>query len=162
MPFDQDTADFRGMRFASELEATDLDFDGLPDIMAERDFTAQTRYYCVWLFDPHRGRFIQDALSRQMEDLLNLTVDASHRQIVSYSANNLHPSHDEYRIDTPAAGSRRLLPVRSCALHSGPAQLWTWEVVTRMDGREVTETRPVSHDCDGQCGDGCPAPGEKN
>jgi hypothetical protein len=153
--------DFPDGLFVSELEARDLDFDGLPDIMALRDYTAQTRKYCVWLFDPHQGRFIQDALSREMEDLVNLSVDAQRHQIVAFTTSNSFVSQDEYRIAGSATGPRRLQRMRWCQLHNGPTEPWTWEVRTYVDGREVIERRLVSHDCDSQCGDGCPIVPEK-
>jgi hypothetical protein len=148
--------------FVSGLKTTDLDFDGMPDILAPRDFGAKWVTYCVWHFDPNQGRFIQDALSRQMEDLVNLTVDAERRQIVTFTIGPIDPMRDEYRIDSRSVNQyaqRRLLAVRSCVLDTGRAAgaARTASVVTYLNGQEVVQRRTVSADCNDVCGDGCPS-----
>jgi len=147
--------------FVSRLKTADLDFDGLPDILAVRDYGGKWVEYCVWLFDPNEGRFVQNALSRQMEDLENLTVDTEHCRIVSFTIGPTFPSRDEYRIDSRSGlrnTQRRLLPVRSCELDAGQTEgsPRTASVVTYVDGQEVVRRRTVSGDCNDACGDGCP------
>ena len=96
--------------FVSGLQATDLDFDGLLDILATRDFGAKWATYCVWLFDPNQGRFIQNPLSRQMEDLENLTVDDERHQIVAFTSGPTYPNRDEYRL----TAAQRFMPSDDC------------------------------------------------
>jgi len=145
--------------FVSGFKATDLDFDGLPDLSAIRDFGAKWATYCVWLFDPTQGRFIQNALSRQMEDLENLTVETERHQIVAFTIGPTYPNRDEYRIDGRSAihAQRRLLAVRSCELDTGQTEgaARTVSVVTYAAGREMVQRRTVSADCNDTCGDGC-------
>jgi hypothetical protein len=154
--------DYHDESFVSGLKTTDLDFDGLPDILAVRDFGAKWAKYCVWLYDPGSGTFVEDALSRQMEDLVNLTVDTEHRSIVSFTIGPTSPMRDEYRIDARSAiqhAERRLLPVRSCVLDTGATAGAdrTATVVKYVDGREVVQRRTVLEGCNDVCGDGCPS-----
>jgi hypothetical protein len=159
--------DYHAESFVTDLKATDLDFDGLPDILARRDGGAKWVTYCVWLFDPTQGRFIQDALSHQMEELANLTVDPGRRQIVSFTIGPADPMRDEYRIDSRSVvrgAQRRLLPVRSCILDTGTTAgaVMIASVITYANGRDVVQRRTVSSDCNDVCGDGCPGlPGKK-
>lgn len=96
--------------FVSGLQATDLDFDGLPDILATRDFGAKWATYCVWLFDPNQGRFIQNPLSRQMEDLENLTVDDERHQIVAFTIGPTYP----IGTNTALTAAPRFMPSDDC------------------------------------------------
>jgi hypothetical protein len=158
--------DFQDGTFVDSVKAMDLDFDGLPDIQGVRDFGGKWAKHCVWLYDPNRGRFIQDALSRQMEDLENLGVDAQSRLVFAYTIGPTLPTRDEYRIDSRSEvrGERRLLPVRSCQLDTGAAEgaVRTVKVVRYSSGQEAVERRTVSADCNDPCGDGCPTlPGKK-
>jgi hypothetical protein len=153
--------DYHDESFVSGLQTTDLDFDGLPDILAVRDFGAKWAKYCIWLFDPNQGRFIQDPLSRQMEELVNLTVDAEQREIVAFTIGPMYPMRDEYRIDSRSTvrnAQRRLLPVRSCELDTGEKEgaARTATVVTYANGTDVVQRRTVSDGCNDVCGDGCP------
>jgi hypothetical protein len=152
--------DYHAERFVSGVTAKDLDFDGLPDIQALRDFGAKFAEYCVWLYAPNQGRFEGNQLSHQMEDLINLTADAKDRQVVSYTIGPVSPSRDEYRIDDRAVvlGSRRLLPIRSCMLDTGATAeaIRTANVVTYVKGQGVIQSRLVSANCNDVCGDGCP------
>jgi hypothetical protein len=145
--------------FVSGLRATDLDFDGLLDILATRDFGAKWATYCVWLFDPNQGRFIQNSLSRQMEDLEN-TVDEERHQIVAFTIGPTYPNRDEYRIDRRSAihAQLRLLAMRSCELDTAQTEGAARRVsmVTYPASREVVQRRTVSADCNDACGDGCP------
>jgi hypothetical protein len=158
--------DYHAERFVSDLKTTDVDFDGLPDIIAIRDGGAKWVTYCVWLFDPGQRIFVEDALSRQMEELANLTVDAGRRQIVSFSIGPADPVRDEYRIDSRSVirpALRRLLPVRSCLLDTGRTEGADRiaSVATYVNGREVVHRRTVSSSCNDTCGDGCPTVAEK-
>jgi hypothetical protein len=153
--------DAHAASFISGLKTADLDFDGLPDILAVRDSGAKWVEYCVWLFDPKEGEFVQNALSRQMEDLQNLTVDAERRQIVAFTIGPMFPSRDEYRIDGRSGfryPERRLLPVRSCELDTGQTEgsLRISSVVTYLEGQDVVRRRTVPGSCNDACGDGCP------
>jgi hypothetical protein len=159
--------DYHGEQFVSSVKAADLDFDGLPDIQAVRDFTAKSYNYCVWLFDSNRHMFMEDALSRQMEDLVNLGVDTEHGQILSYTIGPTFPSRDEHRIDSRTGSwnrERRLLPVRSCVLDTGAAaEADRVATVTRyVDGQSVVQRLTVSHDCEDVCADGCRTVPAKN
>jgi hypothetical protein len=158
--------DYHDESFVSGLKTPDLDFDGLPDILAIRDFGGKWATYCVWLFDSNQGKFVQDQLSRQMEDLENLAVDAQRRQIVASTIGPMRPMRDEYRIDDrlPIHAPRRLLPVRSCELDTGQAE-GAARVVTMVrfvEGRSVVQHRTVSGDCNDVCGDGCLTVSAKN
>lgn len=153
--------DYHAERFVSDLQPTDLDIDGLPDILAIRDGGAKWVTYCVWLFDPSQGKFVQDALSRQMEEFANLTVDVGRRQISTFTIGPTDPVRDEYRIDTRPVirpAWRRLLPVRSCLLDTGRTEGADRiaSVATYANGREVVRRRKVSASCNDTCGDGCP------
>ena len=123
--------------------------------------------YCVWLFYPNQGRFIQDALSYQLVDVVNLGVDAERRLVIAYTIGPTWPMLDEYRIDSRSvvrSAQRRLLPVRSCELDTGEMEgaNRTASVVRCVDGREVVERRAVSASCNDPCGDGClQCPGKK-
>jgi hypothetical protein len=151
--------DLHAETFVSGSKALDLDFDGLPDILATRDFGAKWATYCVWLFDPNQGRFIQNPLSRQMEDLENLTVDDKRQQIVAFTIGPTYPNRDEYRIDRRSAihAQRRLLAVRSCELDTAQTEgaARTVSVVTYTASREIVQRRTVSADRNDACGDGC-------
>lgn len=154
--------DYQDETFVAGVKTMDLDFDGLPDILAVRDFGSKWAKHCVWLFDPNRGRFIQDALSRQMEDIVNLGVDAERRQIFAYTIGPTWPMRDEYRIDSRSVvrdAERRLVPVRSCELDTGAEERAdrTVSVVKYVSGQEVVERRTVSADCNDPCGDRCPS-----
>ena len=152
--------------FVLSAESIDLDFDGLPDIRAVRAYTMKTQLYCIWLFDPEgRGGFIQDALSHQLTDLENLTVDSQRHLILSRTIGPTEPQVDEYRIDTHAAfgghyyTNRRLLPVRSCMLTDMTSldTPWTAIVVSYVNGQEVVKRQKVSSECNDPCADGCAA-----
>lgn len=156
--------DYHGEQFVSSVKATDLDFDGLPDILAVRDFSMKTYNYCVWLFAPDRGRFIQDPLTRQMEGLVNLSVDTERRQIASYTIGPTFPMRDEYRIDDRSVFGNgnaywRLLPVRACLLDTGEkaGADRTATAVRYVDGQAVVQRRTVSASCEDVCGESCPA-----
>jgi hypothetical protein len=153
--------EYHAERFVSDLEATDLDFDGLPDILAMRDGGGKWVTYCVWLFNPTERRFLQDALSHQMEELINLTVDVNRRQISTFTIGPTDPMRDEYRVDNRPVirpARRRLLPVRSCLLDTGRTEGADRiaNVATYTNGREVVQRRTVSASCNDTCGDGCP------
>ncbi len=156
--------DVHAEMFVSGLKSTDMDFDGMPDIVAIRDFGAKWGTACVWLFDPTLGRFSQESPGRQMEDLGNLTVDTARHQIVSFTIGPINPTRDEYRIDDGSlmrGTPRRLLPVRSCELDTPPGPTRIVSVVTYARGQDVVERRTVSADCNDVCGDACPTVPEK-
>jgi hypothetical protein len=158
-PIGADLLDFHAGLFVAGLETRDLDFDGLPDIMAVRDYGAKWATHCVWLYHPDRGRFIENALSRQMEDLENLEVDLVRRQISSHTIGPTDPSIDEYRIEEGSgarARGQRLLPVRSCRQERRAPDDIMVTVVKYVEGREVVERRAVSDSCQDVCGTGCP------
>jgi hypothetical protein len=138
--------DFQGGTFVDSVKAMDLDFDGLPDILGIREFGGKWAKHCVWLFDPKRGRFIQDALSHQMEDLENLGVDAESRLVFASTIGPTLPTRDEYRIDnrSEVRGERRLLPVRSCQLDTGAPEgsTRTAKVVRYENGQAAVERGP--------------------
>ena len=152
--------DYHAEVFVSELKITDVDFDGLSDILAPRDFGAKWRKYCVWLFSPAQGKFIRDPLSQQMEDLVNLTVDGKQHQIVSFTIGPVNPTRSEYRIETRSEinGSRALSRVRWCELDTGATEgaVRIATTVRYLNGRETTQHRIVSADCNDVCGDLCP------
>ncbi len=151
--------------FVSGVTAKDLDFDGLPDIQAVRDFGAKFAEYCVWLYAPNQCRFEGNQLSHQMEDLINLAADAKRRRVISFNIGPMSPSRDEYRIDDRAVvlGSRRLLPVRSCVLDTGATAeaIRTATIVTYVKGQSVVQTRLVPANSNDVCGDGCPTASAK-
>lgn len=174
--------DYVGEHFVSGFEIRDLDFDGLPDIMAPREFSGArvsgggasgaAAKYCVWLFNPNLGKFSQDRLSHQMQDLENLTVDVKDRQIVSSTTGSVM-TRAEYTIGDRAcselaklddafscSGSnlRQLIPVRSCLLYTKPAEeLATAITVSYVDGEEAVMRRTISAPCNDACGGGCPS-----
>src|SRR5271157_3128274 len=102
-----------------------------------------------------------------MEDLVNLTVDAEHHQLIAVTdIGPVFPSRDEYRIDGRSAihAPRRLLAVRSCQLDTGQTEgaARIVSIVTYAAGREATHRRTVSSNCEDVCGDRCPAvPGKR-
>jgi hypothetical protein len=156
--------EFQDGTFVDSVKAMDLNFDGLADILGVRDFGGKWARQCVWLFDPNRGQFIQDALSRQMEDLVNLGVDAERRLVFAYTIGPTLPTRAEYRIVSEVRAERRLLPVRSCELDTGATEGAdrTVSVVKYVNGQKAVERRTVSADCNDPCGDRCPSvPGKK-
>lgn len=150
----QEIVEFHGRMFVSGVEAMDVDFDGLPDILAVRDFSAKTRSYCIWLY-AGQWNFMQEPLSHQMEELENLAVDPARRLVMAHTIGPVNPTQDEYRISSSAPW-RRLLPLRSCMMSSNAKLETTIRVITYSEGQETVHEHAVSSDCTDICGDACP------
>jgi hypothetical protein len=61
----------------------DVNFDGYLDLRVMDDFGGKWQSYRYWVFDPARGRFVKDALARDLEQLTSaqMEVDAKARRI---------------------------------------------------------------------------------
>lgn len=129
--------------FVAHFQAEDLNFDGMPDLKGPREFGAKWGRYCVWLFDAKTQRFENNFLAEQMEPLYNLTADAKHKLILSYSIGPVDPMQDEYRIENVSKGRPywpRLVPVRTCSVETGPMGKTPKATITRY-GRDPVVVR---------------------
>ena len=149
--------------FVSGFAAEDLDLDGRPDLRGPREFGAKWERYCVWLYDPSSRRFNRDPLAEQMELLDNLTADAAHHRLISFTIGPSRPSWDVYRIATgPFPERRLLLPEQSCVIETDSTGNVA-AIVTRFgDGRARTQRHVLTREdqrsaqevCDGFGGAG--------
>jgi hypothetical protein len=104
-----------GLRAGLLLE--DVDFDGYRDLGLVRSFGAKWMAYRIWRFDPQRGRFVENHLTRALGRLANLEVDGPRRELVSTSIGPCDPWCRRYRVEhgrLRLIGEERPVPAGTC------------------------------------------------
>ncbi len=77
----------------------DVDFDGVLDLVILREFGAKWGRYDVRRFDVATHAFVENALTRALGELPNLTVDAPGRRLLAYDIGPAAPFEQLYRVD---------------------------------------------------------------
>jgi hypothetical protein len=95
------------------IRLEDIDFDGYLDFVVSSDVASRSGRLEVWRYDPVRGRFVQNQLTRALSRLTEFTVDSSRRRIVVTDRSPGNRSEEVYRVD-----QGRLRLEESCVFES--------------------------------------------
>jgi hypothetical protein len=98
----------------ASADVVDVNFDGYRDFWVLREMGAKWGRYDVFVYEPKSGKFIQDALSREVATLDNPEIDGASKVIVSSSIGPSEP----YRAVRKVQGGH-LVMTESCVFHNG-------------------------------------------
>jgi hypothetical protein len=76
---------WQALSFGDTFEALDINFDGYLDLSVRTEYAGKFSRQSYWIYDPSAGRFVQNELTRQLGELLNVDFDPAKREISTFS-----------------------------------------------------------------------------